>query len=157
MNTYKLQEYFKLLLLTLLVLLSRLPFLNAGYGVEEDSWGIAVAAYHTQLYGIMEASRLPGHPVNEFIYSIFWGYGPWLFNFFSAAAPPAQSPARLGTSEPRSGEPRGKYVGSRWLRWRGSRQSAKHRTVCSTDTRDGGVECVCISRGAQSRCRCGRG
>jgi hypothetical protein len=84
MNTYKLQEYFKLLLLTLLVLLSRLPFLNAGYGVEEDSWGIAVAAYHTQLYGIMEASRLPGHPVNEFIYSIFWGYGPWIFNFFSA-------------------------------------------------------------------------
>jgi predicted membrane-bound dolichyl-phosphate-mannose-protein mannosyltransferase len=27
---------------------------------------------------------LPGHPVNEFIYSIFWGNGPWLFNFFSA-------------------------------------------------------------------------
>jgi hypothetical protein len=65
------------------VLLSRLPFLHAGYGVEEDSWGIAVAAYHTKLYGVMEASRLPGHPVNEFIYSICWGYGAWLYNFLS--------------------------------------------------------------------------
>ncbi len=68
----------------IVVLISRMPFLNAGYGVEEDSWGIAVAAYHTQLYGVMEASRLPGHPVNEFIYALFWGYGPWLYNFFSA-------------------------------------------------------------------------
>lgn len=84
MNNLLLKENFKLFILALLVLLSRLPFLNAGYGVEEDSWGIAVAAYHTQLYGVMEASRLPGHPVNELIYSIFWGHGPWLYNFFSA-------------------------------------------------------------------------
>jgi hypothetical protein len=84
MNNLLLKENFKLFILALLVLLSRLPFLNAGYGVEEDSWGIAVAAYHTQLYGVMEASRLPGHPVNELIYSLFWGYGPWLYNFFSA-------------------------------------------------------------------------
>lgn len=84
MHTYKLPESLKIFLLALLVLLSRLPFLDAEYGVEEDSWGIAVAAYHTQLYGLMEASRLPGHPVNEFIYSLFWGYGPWLYNFFSA-------------------------------------------------------------------------
>ncbi len=73
-----------LILLAVVVLLSRFPFLNAGYGVEEDSWGIAVAAYHTHLYGIMEASRLPGHPVNEFVYSLFWGYGAWLYNLFSA-------------------------------------------------------------------------
>jgi hypothetical protein len=85
MNRPKIKEYFSVVILALLVLLSRLPFLDAGYGVEEDSWGIAVAAYHTQLYGIMEASRLPGHPVNESVYSLFWGYGPWLFNFFSAA------------------------------------------------------------------------
>ena len=84
MNASAISEKLRLLLLALLVLISRLPFLSAGYGVEEDSWGIAVAAYHTNLYGVMEASRLPGHPVNELIYSIFWGNGPWLFNFFSA-------------------------------------------------------------------------
>ena len=73
-----------MLFLALSVLLSRIPFLDAGYGVEEDSWGIAVAAYHTWLYGVMEASRLPGHPVNEWVYSLLWGYGPWLYNFLSA-------------------------------------------------------------------------
>lgn len=83
-NTSLSKEYIKLFVLALVVLCSRLPFLNAGYGVEEDSWGIAVAAYHTHLYGVMEASRLPGHPVNEFVYSVFWGHGPWLYNFFSA-------------------------------------------------------------------------
>ena len=84
MNTPKIKEYFSVFVMALLVLLSRLPFLDAGYGVEEDSWGIAVAAYHTQLYGVMEASRLPGHPVNEMVYSLSWGFGPWLYNFFSA-------------------------------------------------------------------------
>jgi len=83
MNTSRSKEYFTLFILGLLVFISRLPFINAGYGVEEDSWGIAVAAYHTKLNGVMEASRLPGHPVNEFIYSVCWGYGAWLFNFFS--------------------------------------------------------------------------
>lgn len=73
-----------MLFLAIPVLLSRIPFLDAGYGVEEDSWGIAVAAYHTWLYGVMEASRLPGHPVNEWVYSLLWGYGPWLYNFLSA-------------------------------------------------------------------------
>lgn len=84
MHTLASRETLKLFILALLVLITRLPFLHAGYGVEEDSWGIAVAAYHTHLYGVMEASRLPGHPVNELVYSLFWGYGPWLFNLFSA-------------------------------------------------------------------------
>jgi hypothetical protein len=78
------KEYLPMIFLSVLVLLSRIPFLDAGYGVEEDSWGIAVAAYHTQLYGVMEASRLPGHPVNEWVYGQLWGYGPWLYNFLSA-------------------------------------------------------------------------
>lgn len=84
MNAISYKKHLILFLLALTVLISRLPFLDAGYGVEEDSWGIAVAAYHTHLYGEMEASRLPGHPVNEFIYSVFWGYGAFIFNFFSA-------------------------------------------------------------------------
>jgi hypothetical protein len=76
--------------LFVIVFISRLPFLAAGYGVEEDSWAIALAAFHTKCTGIYEPSRLPGHPFQEFIFSILWGAGPFLFNascaFFSAAS-----------------------------------------------------------------------
>jgi len=72
------------LLLCLVVLLSRLPFLFAGYGVEEDSWGIALAAHNTKATGILEVSRFPGHPFQEIIYSLLWGIGPFGFNLLSA-------------------------------------------------------------------------
>lgn len=76
--------------LFLIVFISRLPFLSAGYGVEEDSWAIALAAFHTKCTGIYEPSRLPGHPFQEYIYSLLWGSGPVVFNglcaFFSAIA-----------------------------------------------------------------------
>jgi hypothetical protein len=75
-------------LLFLIVFISRVPFLSAGYGVEEDSWGIAMAAFQTKMSGVFEPSRLPGHPVQELIYSALWGAGPIVFNglcaFFSA-------------------------------------------------------------------------
>jgi hypothetical protein len=83
-------NYIPYLALFLLVFISRLPFLSAGYGVEEDSWGIALAAFHTKLSGIYEPSRFPGHPVQELMYSAIWGKGPAIFNglsaFFSAIA-----------------------------------------------------------------------
>lgn len=72
------------------VFITRLPFLYAGYGVEEDSWAIALAAFHTKYTGIYEPSRLPGHPFQEYIYSLLWGSGPIVFNglcaLFSAIA-----------------------------------------------------------------------
>ncbi len=75
-------------LLFSIVFISRFPFLSAGYGVEEDSWGIAMAAFQTKMSGVFEPSRLPGHPVQELIYSALWGAGPVVFNglcaFFSA-------------------------------------------------------------------------
>ncbi|MGB3946559.1 MAG: hypothetical protein WBM13_01125 [Bacteroidia bacterium] len=75
---YKTNTIFVLLFFT--VVLSRIPFLFCGYGVEEDSWGIALAAFYTKLSGIYEPSRLPGHPVQELIYSALWGAGPLVFN-----------------------------------------------------------------------------
>jgi hypothetical protein len=82
------KNYISFLLLFLIVFISRLPFLSAGYGAEEDSWGIARAAFHTKLTGIYEPSRFPGHPVQELVYSALWGTGPVMFNglcaFFSA-------------------------------------------------------------------------
>ncbi|MES2138913.1 MAG: hypothetical protein V4511_04355 [Bacteroidota bacterium] len=84
------KKYLPFITLFLIVFISRIPFLSAGYGIEEDSWGIALAAFHTKLSGIYEPSRLPGHPVQELIYSALWGAGPIVFNglcaFFSAVA-----------------------------------------------------------------------
>lgn len=84
------RKLFPFFALFVTVLLSRMPFLYAGYGVEEDSWGIALAAFHTHLSGVYEPSRLPGHPVQELIYSAIWGTGPVVFNglcaIFSAVA-----------------------------------------------------------------------
>jgi hypothetical protein len=80
----KLNKYFPLFLLFLIVFLSRLPFISAGYGVEEDSWGIALAAFHTKITGVYEPSRFPGHPVQELIYSALWGQGPIVYNILTA-------------------------------------------------------------------------
>ncbi|MBA3705709.1 MAG: hypothetical protein H0W84_07345 [Bacteroidetes bacterium] len=77
-------NYTPFILLFLVTFISRIPFLSAGYGVEEDSWGIALAAFHTHISGIYEPSRFPGHPVQELIYSALWGTGPFVFNILSA-------------------------------------------------------------------------
>ena len=77
------RKYFPFFILFSVVFVSRLPFLSVGYGVEEDSWGIALAAFHTKTSGIYEPSRFPGHPVHEFIYSAFWGMKPFFYNAFS--------------------------------------------------------------------------
>lgn len=75
-----LKNNYSLILLFLIVFISRLPFLSAGYGVEEDSWGIALEAFNSKTTGAYEPSRLPGHPVQELIFSAIWGVGPVVFN-----------------------------------------------------------------------------
>jgi len=71
-------------LLGVVVLLSRIPFLGRGFGVEEDAWGTAVAVRNTLSTGVFETSRLPGHPVNEFFYLLLWPADSWWFNLSSA-------------------------------------------------------------------------
>ena len=78
------RKYFPFIALFFVVFVSRLPFISAGYGVEEDSWGIVLAGAHTYLTGIYEPSRFPGHPVHEFIYSAFPFHPEWFYNLFSA-------------------------------------------------------------------------
>lgn len=78
------KKYFPFFSLFIIVFVSRLPFLSAGFGIEEDSWGIALAAFHSKMSGIYEPSRLPGHPVQELIYSALWGSGPLIYNGLSA-------------------------------------------------------------------------
>ncbi|HKR05150.1 MAG TPA: hypothetical protein VJY62_11005, partial [Bacteroidia bacterium] len=68
----------------LIIFLSRLPFLDNGYGSEEDAWGLALIAKNIALSGAYEASRLPGHPLQEFIYSLTWDKGAFIFNLLTA-------------------------------------------------------------------------
>src|SRR5947209_17108478 len=56
-------DHWKYAVLFAVVLLSRLPFLNAGYGVEIDGWRVALAARHIAQNGVYEVSRFPGYPL----------------------------------------------------------------------------------------------
>jgi hypothetical protein len=76
---------FKLVVLVVsIVLLSRFPFLDAGYGNDWDAWAIASTAKHLSLTGEYAASRLPGYPVPEFAYSLIWRAGPLALNGLTA-------------------------------------------------------------------------
>jgi hypothetical protein len=54
------------------VLLSRVPFLFAGYGLDADSWEVALTAKHISESGSYEVSRFPGFPVHELMCSLFY-------------------------------------------------------------------------------------
>ncbi len=75
------QQYF---LLIVIVLLSRLPFISDGYGLDGDSWSVVIAAKFWNDTGIYEASRLPGFPVHEFLCSKLIGFGAFGLNALSA-------------------------------------------------------------------------
>ena len=66
----------------------RLPFINAGYGREEDAWAQALNAQIISETGAYEVSRLPGHPLYELLLASLWPieHSPWLFNLISVLA-----------------------------------------------------------------------
>lgn len=74
----------KFILLVALVFASRLFFINTGFGVEEDAWGYGLNALLMAKTGIYEYSRLPGHPVLEYIYCFLPLKEAWLFNLCTA-------------------------------------------------------------------------
>jgi len=78
--------FVQLVFLSLVVFLSRLPFLWAGYGAEEDAWLLPLTAKNIALNGSYEMSRAPGHPLQELIYSAMWNAGPFAYNLLSAIA-----------------------------------------------------------------------
>lgn len=73
-----------LALLFAAVLLTRLPFLGAGYGEHADNWRVALAARHISQTGTYEASRFPGYPLQECVCSWFWRTGPFGLNLLDA-------------------------------------------------------------------------
>lgn len=73
-----------LILVTLVILISRIPFLFSGYGSEEDAWGLILTARNISLTGVYEVSRLPGHPVQELLLAQIWELPSWLLNLITA-------------------------------------------------------------------------
>lgn len=84
MRLFSLSRSLGLALLCAAVLLTRLPFLGAGYGLHADNWRVALAARHIATTGVYEASRFPGYPVQEGVCALFWRTGATGFNFLDA-------------------------------------------------------------------------
>ena len=66
------------------IFLSRLPFLSQGYGLDGDSWSVAITARNIAETGSYEVSRFPGYPVQEFISSLFYNGTAWRLNLLTA-------------------------------------------------------------------------
>ena len=75
---------FKFWLFAFAIFLTRLPFLSSGYGLDEDSWSVAMTAKDIAATGQVEVSRFPGYPVQEFICSLFYNGYPFRLNLLTA-------------------------------------------------------------------------
>ncbi len=68
-------EKWQYVLLVVIVLMTRLPFISDGYGLDGDAWSVAISAQHWHDTSEYSASRLPGYPVHEYLCSLFADYG----------------------------------------------------------------------------------
>jgi hypothetical protein len=78
------KTYVLFLLVFSVVLISRLPFLDAGYGTDTDGCRVATAARYIATTGEYKASRLPGFPIIEFTCSLAWKNGARFLNLLTA-------------------------------------------------------------------------
>ena len=78
------RELWQYVFLVVFVLVSRLPFITNGFGLDGDAWSVAIYAQHLHQTGEYIASRLPGYPVHEFLCSLFVSYGYVGLNLISA-------------------------------------------------------------------------
>ncbi len=67
-------------ILVIVIVTSRLPFLGNGYGNDPDAWRVVIAARDMATGGEYVASRLPGYPIQEFACALLWSFGPWVLN-----------------------------------------------------------------------------
>lgn len=75
------------LLLFFIPLLAKLPYLNLGYGPEEDSWGHVQNIWEMKMSGTYILSRLPGHPLFEgLLYALWPIHTPIVYNGLAALA-----------------------------------------------------------------------
>ena len=67
-----------------MIVLSRVPFLFSGYGLDGDSWAVVLSARSWSDTGVYEASRFPGYPVHEFLTRLFVSGHYFSLNFLTA-------------------------------------------------------------------------
>lgn len=73
------------LLLSIVYVLSRLPWMGLGYGADPDAWRVAMSARYVLAHASYLPSRLPGYPVHDLaMVPLIWG-GWWLTNAASVA------------------------------------------------------------------------
>ena len=68
------------------MLLSRLPFLGLGFGVEPDGWRTAANAARIAATGVYSASRLGANPVHEIGAALLFGGNVWWVTVAAALA-----------------------------------------------------------------------
>ncbi len=73
-----------ILVLLIFVICTRLPFIFDGFGSEDDSWGLILNAQLMANTGEYSFSRLPGHPLQEYLYSFFPNATALFFNGLSS-------------------------------------------------------------------------
>ncbi|MBN1316912.1 MAG: hypothetical protein JXA42_15640 [Anaerolineales bacterium] len=74
----------RLALLSIFVLLTRLPWLSSGYGADPDSYGLITAAKYIRETGQYTYSRPPGYPIHEFAIAAIVNSGVSASNFCTA-------------------------------------------------------------------------
>src|SRR5690348_11577757 len=77
-------DSFMLWLFAFALFLSRLLLFCQGYGLDGDSWSVAITARNIASTGSYEVSRFPGYPVQEFISSLFYNGYAWRLNLLTA-------------------------------------------------------------------------
>src|SRR5436190_21600170 len=77
-------DSFKFWLFAFAIFMTRLPFLSQGYGLDGDSWSVAIVSKNMMHTGQFEVSRFPGYPVHEFLCSLFYNGFPSRLNLLTA-------------------------------------------------------------------------
>src|SRR6266508_3351426 len=70
------------IILAIVFYLTRLPFINEGYGTDPDAWRVVMTAQHLWDTGQYFPSRLPGNPLHEFVVALLLP-GGWLLTGFA--------------------------------------------------------------------------
>lgn len=68
----------------LIILVTRLPSLGIDFGLDTDAYGVVIVSDQIRTTGVYEASRIPGFPLTEYLYTFLApSNGPFLYNFFT--------------------------------------------------------------------------
>ncbi|UHO39517.1 hypothetical protein H5J24_05335 [Chryseobacterium capnotolerans] len=79
------KKYSKEIMIIVIVLLSRLPFIFNSLGTDLDAWREVYTGKVLHEDHIYDVSRFPGYPFPEFLYSLVYQYPYWVINLLSVA------------------------------------------------------------------------